>query len=166
MQHRWECWDKSGIVGSFCWHAVCLLTPSASSITGTGEDFRLVTTSLSPILLALTMYWSDCCQGIQSGVYVLQIPFAFMDYFKMRGFFSHWNKHRLEQRTSITKITCVLTLDAFKSTTLITGLHKIWHTVMYPLHNRCATIYFFTLVSLYLHSILWDLLTHNHKTWW
>lgn len=32
------------------------LTPSASSTTGIGEDLRLDTTSLSPILLALTRY--------------------------------------------------------------------------------------------------------------
>lgn len=66
--------DKSCTASAFCWNAVCLLTPSASSITGTGEDFRLVTTSLSPTLLALTMYWSDCCEGIQSGACVLQNP--------------------------------------------------------------------------------------------
>lgn len=36
-----------------------LLTPSASSTTGTGVDLRLETTSLSPLLLALTKYWSE-----------------------------------------------------------------------------------------------------------
>lgn len=35
-----------------------LLTPSAISTTGTGVDLRLETTSLSPLLLALTKYWS------------------------------------------------------------------------------------------------------------
>lgn len=35
------------------------LTPSASSTTGTGVDLRLETTSLSPLLLALTRYWSE-----------------------------------------------------------------------------------------------------------
>lgn len=37
----------------------CVLTPSPSSTTGTGVDLRLETTSLSPLLLALTRYWSE-----------------------------------------------------------------------------------------------------------
>lgn len=38
--------------------ALRTLTPSASSTTGTGLDLRLDTTSLSPLLLAVTRYWS------------------------------------------------------------------------------------------------------------
>lgn len=92
-----ECWR----IKPFYWVsaydcAVCLLTPSASSITTAGDDFRLVTTSLSPILLALTMYWSKSCQDTtRCGVDTAQIRISMVILENAK--LSHWqvntNKH-------------------------------------------------------------------------